>query len=96
MLATWLWFYSVAWRYKRWLLKWTAAPISSLMMAAMAFACFDRAQQQLVAPRHVLTDRPFVLEWYIAAILLVLANLLLLSHLVWFGRGWRATPHTTK
>jgi hypothetical protein len=89
MLAAWHWMYAMAWEYRRWLLRWTSIIACLLMDAALALACLDRSPEQDVARDGVLITRGAVLEWQIAGGLLVGAAVVLIAHIVWFGRGWR-------
>jgi hypothetical protein len=89
MLAAWHWMYAMAWEYRRWLLRWTSIIACLLMDAALALACLDRSPEQDVARDGVLITRGAVLEWQIAGGLLVGAAVVLIAHIIWFGRGWR-------
>jgi drug/metabolite transporter (DMT)-like permease len=89
MVAAWTWMYAMAWEYRRWLLRWTSILACLLMDAVLALACLDRAVAQEVAPAGRLILREAVPEWHVAGVLMILAAALLLSHIVWFGRGWR-------
>ena len=91
LIWLWKWLYMVAWTYQRALLKWVSAMMCVAMSVAVAWLCHDRAAAQPIwdhaqsamitrAPRH---------ELELAAALFSLGALVLLSHLAWFGRGWR-------
>jgi hypothetical protein len=92
MLAAWHWMYAMAWDYRRWLLRWTSILACLLMDIALALVCLDRAPEQEVVRAGALITRPMVLEWQLAGMLLIVSLALLITHIVWFGRGWREAP----
>ena len=85
----WSWIYAVAWYYRRSLLKWTSATFALGMFAVLALACMDRAAAQLVDGGEGLVFRAPIESLAWAAGGLVVCAALLLSHLVYLGRGYR-------
>lgn len=85
----WKWLYMEAWTYQRTLLKYLSSFMYLIMATGLAFICHDRAPAQEVWLRGELVERPVALSLMVTAVLLALSCLVLLSHLVWFGRGWR-------
>ena len=85
----WKWLYMEAWTYQRTLLKYLSAFMYLTMASGLAFICHDRAPAQEVWANQVLVERGADSTLLITAALLLLSCLVLLSHMVWFGRGWR-------
>lgn len=89
MLFIWYWFYGVAYRYRRRLLKYSSVTVIIGMTWALGFFCEDRALRQIVAVNGQLIERSSViaLEW--ASVITWLGVLLLMAHIIFLGRGYR-------
>ncbi len=91
VLFLWNWLYVVTWEHQRTILKYTSAAMALGMEVVVALLCTDRAAPQLVANAQAeLTDRAAIdrLDW--VATILFACVVLLISHLLFFGRGYRA------
>lgn len=85
----WNWMYVVAWTYqRRWLKLCTLGALLALE-GGLAFACFDRSQPQWALQR-TLIERGELDSLRLSAGMLVVCLVLLLVHLLYFGRGYRA------
>ena len=89
MLYVWYWFYGVAYRYRRSLLKYVSVLFIFGMTYALAFMCEDRAAAQIVAIDGNLVERPEVAQLHWAARVTWFATLGMIAHIVFLGRGYR-------
>lgn len=89
LVFLWNWMYVVAWTYQRRWLKLCTLGALICIEAGLAFACFDRSQPQW-ALQKTLIERGELDSLRLSAGMLVLCLVLLLIHLLYFGRGYRA------
>jgi len=90
LLYVWHWFYAVAYRYRRRLLKYSSVAMIFALTAALAYFSIERAQPQLAMVRaDAVVQREGVPGLYWAAVLTLLTSGLLVAHLVFLGRGCR-------
>lgn len=88
-LFLWNWMYVVSWTYSRRMLKYTSVLAMLTLQGGMAAACYDRGQPQLVFKQDVIA-RQAIPSLNIAAGILLVCLLLMLAHLLYLGRGYRA------
>lgn len=91
-LILWTWFYGIAYRYRRVLLKYGATLTLIATSFAVAAFCLDRGARQLAFDGQRLTERAAAPSLTLAAVLTVGAACLIVSHIVFFGRGYREKP----
>ncbi len=90
LLGVWNWFYGVAYRYRRPLLKYSSVIVILGLTTALVSFSIERAQPQLAMVRATqLSERAASAELYWAAVATVVAAGLLVAHLVFLGRGYR-------
>jgi hypothetical protein len=90
LLYVWNWFYGVAYRYRRRLLKYTSVTIIVMLTVALAYFCFEKAGSQVaVLPSGVVGDREAAPGLYWAGVATIVAVGLLVAHIVFLGRGYR-------
>ncbi len=99
-LFAWYWFYGVAYRYRRRLLKYTSVSAILILSIFLAILCVDRAAAQVVIAGGELVERSArpILVW--SAIVTLGAAGLLIFHVAFLGRGYRVkkedgTPETS-
>ncbi len=85
----WKWLYMEAWTYQRSIIKYLSAFTYLAMSLGLAFLLYDRAQPQEIWIKDALETRALQPSLLIASGLLILSDVVLIAHLVWFGRGWR-------
>ena len=90
LLFVWHWFYGVAYRYRRRLLKYTSVFVVFAMTVALAYFTMERAApQRAMVASHEVVDREGIASLYWSAVATLAAGMLLLVHLVFLGRGYR-------
>ena len=90
LLYVWNWFYSVAYRYRRPVLKYSSVCVILTLTAALAYFSIERAQPQLAMVNVTgLSPREAVPSLYWAGIATAAAAVLLIAHLAFLGRGYR-------
>lgn len=90
LLYVWNWFYGIAYRYRRRVLKYTSVIVILGLTAALAYFSIERGQPQLaMTDLSELRDRPEAASLYGAAVAAVVAAGLLITHLLFLGRGYR-------
>lgn len=89
MLYVWYWFYGVAYRYRRRLLKYTSVAFIFGMTWGLSVLCEDRAEAQIVAIEGILREREPIAQLRWAAMVTWAATLGLVAHIVFLGRGYR-------
>ncbi len=90
LLYVWNWFYGVAYRYRRRLLKYTSVFVVLGMTTALAYFCFERAKSQLaMVEATAVSVRAGAPSLYWAAILSIVASVVLVAHVTVLGRGYR-------
>lgn len=90
LLFVWHWFYGVAYRYRRRLLKYTSVFVVFAMTVALAYFAMERAApQRAMVASHEVVRREGVASLYWAAVATLGAGLVFLVHLVFLGRGYR-------
>lgn len=89
MLFTWYWFYGVAYRYRRRVLKYFSVTVLIVLTWCLSLLCFDRARPQVAAVADVLVERPNIASLYWAGVLTIVAVSLLAVHVLVLGRGYR-------
>lgn len=90
LLYVWHWFYAIAYRYRRRLLKYTSVAMIFALTAALAYFSIERARPQLaMVGADAVAERAAAPGLYWAAVLTMLTAALLLAHLVFLGRGYR-------
>lgn len=96
LLYVWNWFYGVAYRYRRRLLKYTSVTIVLVLTVALAYFCFEKAPRQdvVVLAKGELGSRPPAPGLYWAAVATMVAAGLLVAHIVFLGRGYRRKRST--
>ena len=90
VLFLWVWFYGVAYRYRRPLLKYTSLLAIVGLTGALSYFSIERAaaQQAMVGPGE-LAVRGVAKSLYVVAGGNAVALGLLVAHLVFLGRGYR-------
>lgn len=90
LLALWNWFYGVAYRYRRRVLKYASVFVILGLTAALVYFSIERAQPQvaMIGPNEV-GMRGEAAELYWSAGATMIAAGLLIAHLVFLGRGYR-------
>lgn len=90
VLYLWTWFYSIAYRYRRRLLKYTSVLAIVGLTASLTYFSIERAApQQAMLAAESYGARDAASSLYFVAFANVLTLGILLSHLVFFGRGYR-------
>ena len=90
LLFIWNWFYGVAYRYRRKLLKFTSVVAVVGLSVALAGFALDRAAAQVAMSGPTeLAQRDPIVALYGAAVVTVAAAALLVAHLVFLGTGYR-------
>lgn len=89
MIFGWNWMYSVSWSYKRVGLQLVSAVGALGLEIAVLVWTLDRARAQQAATDAGLTLRAASPELYVSSGALAVAIVLLLSHIVYLGRGNR-------
>lgn len=90
LLYVWNWFYGVAYRYRRPVLKYTSLFVIFGFTAALAFFVFERARAQTaMLDMHEIGERAAAPLLYWAGVATLVAAGLLLAHFVFLGRGYR-------
>lgn len=89
VLYIWTWFYGVAFKYHRSLLWWSSLFAILGLSVLIAFFCIDKAAAQYTPGPNGLMWREGNFSLWISAVLTMLASLSILSHFVFFGRGYR-------
>lgn len=89
VLYVWTWFYGVAYKYRRFILRWLSMGAFIFLSCGISFFCIDRAAPQYIVGPDGLVMRELVFSLWISAILTLGAAAILLSHFVFFGRGYR-------
>lgn len=84
----WYQIYVVAWTYGRRMLKWFCIIWLLLLTTFMAVACYDRGMPQDIFT-STLIQRPGLPLMMWASGMLAACQALFVSHLVYFGRGYR-------
>ena len=89
LLYTWVWFYGVAYRYRRRFFRYFSLFILLGASSMIAYLCFDRAAVQLVFDGQHLVERAAepTLVW--SGVLTLAAAVVVLVHVVFLGRGYR-------
>lgn len=95
LLYCWYWVYGVAYRYRRWIMKYFSFMMSLLTASSLAFVSALRA-----AATHVPTPEGLVLREpqpliFLAAILTTLSAAAILAHMLFLGRGYREKALTS-
>jgi hypothetical protein len=88
-LYVWIWFYRIAWSYRRPLLEIFSLAASLLFAAGLALACYDRAAPQQTLVDGALAPRDALTELYWAGHILWGVCVALFAHAVYLGRGYR-------
>jgi len=90
LLFVWNWFYGVAYRYRRPLLKYSSVLVVLALTAALAYFSMERAAaQRAMISMNEIAERPEAPTLYWAAVATMVAAALLVLHLVFLGRGYR-------
>jgi len=89
VLYIWVWFYGIAYKYRRGLLWWFSAFSIFCLSAVIAYFCFDKAKIQYTPGPDGLILRDPVFSLWISAIFTMLGSAIIFSHFVFFGRGYR-------
>lgn len=90
LLYVWYWFYGVAYRYRRPLLKYSSVIVILGLTVSLAYFSIERAQPQMaMVARTQLVERGEASSLYWVAIFTLIASGLLIAHLVFLGRGYR-------
>ncbi len=89
LLYVWVWFYGVAYRYRRRFFRYFSLLILMSSSGAIAFLCFDRAAAQRIwdGERLIVRTAESTLVW--SGTLTIAASILILAHVVFLGRGYR-------
>jgi hypothetical protein len=85
----WNWVYGVAYRYRRWLLKFMALTASLFMGLSLTYLVWERAQAQLVPIDGRLVMRAAEASLDVVWFATLLSTILLLLHVLILGRGYR-------
>ena len=88
-IYAWHWVYAIAWTYRRRLLYVGSLVMALGMTIGTALLCLDRAVPQWAARDRALVQRGALPLLRAAALLLLIAAVVHVAHVVWFGRGWR-------
>jgi len=91
-LFNWYWFYGVAYRYRRRVLKYTSVFTLIGFTVALAMISIDRGRAQIAYDGEHIQHRDPVTGLYWAAVFVIVALVLLLVHVVFLGRGYRRKP----
>lgn len=89
MLFFWEWIYSVAYRYRRTILKYFSFLLVAGLSVGLAAICWERAEPQLVATASGLIDRDHASILDFAAITTLLSGAFVTIHVIVAGRGYR-------
>lgn len=89
LLYLWVWFYGVAYRYRRRFFRYSTLLILMVTSGLVAFFCFDRAAEQVAFDGRTIVMRAAepTLAW--SGILTVAAAILIAVHVLFLGRGYR-------
>lgn len=90
LLFVWNWFYGVAYRYRRRLLKYSSVFVVLALSASLAYFSMERAtpQRAMISATQI-GERAAAPSLYWAAIATLVAGGLLVAHIVFLGRGYR-------
>lgn len=88
-LFNWYWFYGVAYRYRRRVLKYTSVLTLIGFSVALSMICVDRGKAQIAFDGEHIGHRDPETGLYWAAVFVIVALVLLLTHVVFLGRGYR-------
>lgn len=88
-LFIWYWFYGVAYRYRRRILKYTSVLVIGLVTLSLASLCIDRGRSQVAFDGAFISPRGPETSLYWAAVLILVALIVLLIHVFFLGRGYR-------
>lgn len=98
VLFGWIWFYGVAYRYRRRLLKYTSVTVVLGLSWLLIGFCIDRARaqiamggpvQDMVVQGSPLIERAYAPELVWAGGITAIAAALVVVHVVFLGRGYR-------
>lgn len=90
LLYVWNWFYGVAYRYRRPLLKYASVLAVLSLTAVLSYFAFERADGQLAMVQTTeLVERGAQPMLYWAGVSTLVAAGMLAAHLVFLGRGYR-------
>lgn len=89
MLFIWYWFYGVAYRYRRRVLKYFSVTVLVVLTWCLSLLTFDRGRAQIVATSLGLESRAEWASLYWAGGIVVVAAGLLALHVLVLGRGYR-------
>jgi hypothetical protein len=89
LLLSWYWVYGVTFRYRRLLMKLFALVMSGLTAGSLTFVSAVRAGSLRAPAEGVLVVREAIWSMTLCAGLTGVSLVLILSHAVYFGRGYR-------
>lgn len=89
LLYCWYWVYGVAYRYRRWIMKYFSLMMSLITAGSLAFVSALRGAANHVPAQEGLILRGVEPAMIIAATLTTLSAAAILAHVFFLGRGYR-------